>query len=107
MWTNYGNFHDITVTYCIKVIILSSTLCFRQLTFLISLSKVMDQDGELNHLRLQFQALQQQQEKRKLDRKKEREANRVIPSVTRDNIDVCQTHKHNDRWVLIKAKIND
>lgn len=24
----YGIFHDVTVTYCIKVIILSSTLCF-------------------------------------------------------------------------------
>lgn len=93
----YGIFHDVTVTYCIKVIILSSTLCFWQFKFLIPLSKVMDQDGELNHLRLQFQALQQQQEKRKLDRKKEREANKVITSVTRDNIDVCQTDKHNDR----------
>lgn len=97
----------ILLTYYIKVIILISTLCFRHFKFLISLSKVMDQDGELNHLRLQFQALQQQQEKRKLDRKKEREANKAIPSVTRDNIDVCQTDKHNDRWVLMKAKIND
>lgn len=65
----------------------------------------MDHDGELNHLRLQFQALQQQQEKRKLDKKKEREANKVISGVTRDNLDVSQTDKH--RWVLMKAKIND
>ncbi|XP_029687154.1 coiled-coil domain-containing protein 13 isoform X2 [Takifugu rubripes] len=48
---------------------------------------VMDNDGELNHLRLQFQALQQQQEKRKLDRKKEREANKVV---TQDYLDVSQ-----------------
>ncbi|XP_056911718.1 coiled-coil domain-containing protein 13 [Takifugu flavidus] len=47
----------------------------------------MDNDGELNHLRLQFQALQQQQEKRKLDRKKEREANKVV---TQDYLDVSQ-----------------
>lgn len=87
--------------------ILISTLCFPHFKFLISLSKVMDHDGELNHLRLQFQALQQQQEKRKLDRKKEREANKVITGVTRDNLDVSQTDKRNDRWVLIKAKIND
>ncbi|TWW73789.1 Coiled-coil domain-containing protein 13 [Takifugu flavidus] len=54
---------------------------------LFSLPKVMDNDGELNHLRLQFQALQQQQEKRKLDRKKEREANKVV---TQDYLDVSQ-----------------
>lgn len=57
----------------------------------------MDHDGELNHLRLQFQALQQQQEKRKLDRKKERKANKVITDVTQDNLDVSQADKHNDR----------
>lgn len=57
----------------------------------------MDHDDELNHLRLQFQALQQQQEKRKLDRKKEREANKVITGVTHDHLDVSQTDKHNDR----------
>lgn len=67
----------------------------------------MDHDGELNHLRLQFQALQQQQEKRKLDRKKERKANKVITDVTQDNLDVSQADKHNDRWVQMKAKIND
>lgn len=57
----------------------------------------MDHDGELNHLRLQFQALQQQQEKRKVDRKKEREANKVITAVTRDNLGVSQANKHIDR----------
>lgn len=61
----------------------------------------MDHDGELNHLRLQFQALQQQQEKRKLNRKNERETNKVITDVTQDNL-VSQTDKHNDRWVLMK-----
>lgn len=57
----------------------------------------MDPDGELNHLRLQFQALQQQQEKRKLDRRKESEANAVITGVTRDNVDVSQTDNNNER----------
>lgn len=72
----------------------------RHFTFLISLTKVMDHDSELNHLRLQFQALQQQQEKRKLDRKKEKETNKVITGVTQDHTD-----KQNDRWVLMKANI--
>lgn len=57
----------------------------------------MEHDGELSHLRLQFQALQQQQEKRKLDRKKEREANKVITSVTQDNLSVSQPNKSNER----------
>lgn len=34
----------------------------------------MDQDAQLNNLRLQFEALQKQQEKRKLERKKDKEA---------------------------------
>lgn len=59
----------------------------------------MDHDGELNHLRLQFQALQQQQERRKVDQKKEREAKRVITGVTPESLDVSQTDKHIDRWV--------
>lgn len=78
------------------MILLISTLFFCHFKFLISLSKVMDHDGELNHLRLQFQALQQQQEKRKLNRKNERETNKVITDVTQDNL-VSQTDKHNDR----------
>lgn len=61
----------------------------------------MDHDGELNHLRLQFQALQQQQEKRKLDRKKEREANKVL---TQDYLDVSQPDISIDRWVLTTDK---
>lgn len=35
---------------------------------------MMEQDDELNELRLQFQALEKQQEKRKLERKKKNEA---------------------------------
>lgn len=96
-YVKYENFNDITVTYYNKVIILISTFFPCHFKFLISLSKVMDHDGELNHLRLQFQALQQQQEKRKLDRKKERKANKVITGVTQDNLDASQADKHNDR----------
>lgn len=68
----------------------------------------MEPDGEMNHLRLQFQALQQQQEKRKLDRKKEREANKVITSVAQDRIDLdaSQPDKRSARWVLIRVKIH-
>ncbi|XP_078790360.1 coiled-coil domain-containing protein 13 isoform X4 [Oryzias latipes] len=36
--------------------------------------QTMDQDAQLNNLRLQFEALQKQQEKRKLERKKDKEA---------------------------------
>lgn len=61
----------------------------------------MDNDGELNHLRLQFQALQQQQEKRKLDRKKEREANKVV---AQDYLVVSQPDVSIDRWVLTTNK---
>lgn len=57
----------------------------------------MDHDGELNHLRLQFQALQQQQEKRKLDRNKEREANKAITSVSQDHLDASQPDIRGDR----------
>uniref|UniRef100_H3CST2 Coiled-coil domain containing 13 n=1 Tax=Tetraodon nigroviridis TaxID=99883 RepID=H3CST2_TETNG len=59
---------------------------------------IMDHDGELNHLRLQFQALQQQQERRKVDQKKEREAQRVITGVTPESLDVSQTDKHIDSF---------
>ncbi|KAM8850415.1 coiled-coil domain-containing protein 13 isoform 2-T5 [Spinachia spinachia] len=38
----------------------------------------MEQDDELNDLRLQFQALEKQQEKRKLERKKKNEADRRL-----------------------------
>lgn len=76
---------DENILYCISLHIW---------LLLFSLPKVMDSDGELNHLRLQFQALQQQQEKRKLDRKKEREANKVV---TQDYLDVSQPDISIDR----------
>lgn len=48
----------------------------------------MEHDDELNDLRLQFQVLQKQQEKRKLDRKKEKEADRLTLSVAQDDLDL-------------------
>lgn len=48
----------------------------------------MEHDDELNDLRLQFQVLQKQQDKRKLDRKKEKEADRLTLSVAQDDLDL-------------------
>lgn len=48
----------------------------------------MEHNDELNDLRLQFQALQKQQEKRKLDRKKEKEPDKPNVSVTQDELDL-------------------
>ncbi|XP_070775669.1 coiled-coil domain-containing protein 13 [Enoplosus armatus] len=50
----------------------------------------MEHDGELNDLRLQFQALQKQQEKRKLDRKKEKEPDKLNDGVTQDDLDLSK-----------------
>lgn len=50
----------------------------------------MEHDDELNDLRLQFQALQKQQEKRKLDRKKEKVPNRLNNGVTQDDLDLSK-----------------
>lgn len=64
----------------------------------------MEHDDELNDLRLQFQALQQQQERRKLNRKKERATDKVNASVTQEILDVSkkviQADNVNDRWIL-------
>ncbi|XP_031721307.1 coiled-coil domain-containing protein 13 [Anarrhichthys ocellatus] len=49
---------------------------------------IMEHDDELNDLRLQFQALQKQQEKRKLDRKKKKEPDRLDVSVGQDDLDL-------------------
>lgn len=61
----------------------------------------MEQDDDLNDLRLQFQALQKQQEKRKLDRRKEKEQNTLNASATQDELDLSkqgvQTDNHEHR----------
>lgn len=61
----------------------------------------MEHDDELNDLRLQFQALQQQQERRKLNRKKERATDKHNASVTQEVLDVSkqviQADNINDR----------
>lgn len=63
----------------------------------------MEQDDELSDLRLQFQALQKQQEKKKLDRKKEKEPDKFNDSVTQDDLDLSkqdvQADNLEDRWV--------
>ncbi|XP_070700999.1 coiled-coil domain-containing protein 13 [Pempheris klunzingeri] len=48
----------------------------------------MEHHDELNVLRLQFQALQKQQEKRKLDRKKEKELDKNNTNVSQDDLDL-------------------
>ncbi|XP_018531851.1 coiled-coil domain-containing protein 13 isoform X1 [Lates calcarifer] len=52
------------------------------------MTEIMEHNDELNDLRLQFQALQKQQEKRKLDRKKEKEPDKPNVSVTQDELDL-------------------
>ncbi|XP_051258068.1 coiled-coil domain-containing protein 13 isoform X2 [Dicentrarchus labrax] len=56
----------------------------------------MEHDDELNDLRLQFQALQKQQEKRKLERKKEKEPEKLNGSVTQDELDLSKQGIHTD-----------
>ncbi|XP_037643551.1 coiled-coil domain-containing protein 13-like isoform X2 [Sebastes umbrosus] len=50
----------------------------------------MEHDDELNDLRLQFQALQKQQERRKLERKKEKEPDKPNFSATQDDLDLSK-----------------
>ncbi|XP_040000154.1 coiled-coil domain-containing protein 13 isoform X2 [Xiphias gladius] len=50
----------------------------------------MEHDDELSDLRLQFQALQKQQEKRKLDRKKAKEPDKLNVSVIQDDLDLSK-----------------
>ncbi|XP_036940489.1 coiled-coil domain-containing protein 13 isoform X2 [Acanthopagrus latus] len=50
----------------------------------------MEHDDELNDLRLQFEVLQKQQEKRKLDRKKEKEPDKLNVSAAQDDLDLSQ-----------------
>ncbi|XP_071347859.1 coiled-coil domain-containing protein 13 isoform X2 [Trachinotus anak] len=55
-----------------------------------SYKQIMEHDDELNDLRLQFQVLQKQQEKRKLERKKETEPDKLNVSVTQDDLDLSK-----------------
>uniref|UniRef100_A0A3Q0SNK6 Coiled-coil domain containing 13 n=1 Tax=Amphilophus citrinellus TaxID=61819 RepID=A0A3Q0SNK6_AMPCI len=48
----------------------------------------MEADDQLNELRLQFQALQKQQEKRKQERKKEKQADKLNVSGAQDDLDL-------------------
>ena len=60
----------------------------------------MEHDDDLNDLRLQFQALQKQQEKKKLDKIKEKEQNTVNVSAPQDDLDLstqdiqADNHEH-------------
>ncbi len=66
----------------------------------------MEHDGELNSLRLQFQALQKQQEKKKLERKKVKDPDKLNANITQDDLDLSkqgigiQAENLEDRWVL-------
>lgn len=48
----------------------------------------MEPEDELNDLRLQFHTLQRHQEKRKLDMKNKKEADKLEVSVTQDELDL-------------------
>ncbi|KAK1879427.1 Coiled-coil domain containing protein 13 [Dissostichus eleginoides] len=50
----------------------------------------MEHEDEMNDLRLQFQALQKQQEKRKLDRTKEKEPDKLNVIETQDDLDLSK-----------------
>ena len=53
-------------------------------------SQIMAPCDELDELRLQFQTLQKQQEKRKLDRKKEKEPDKLNVEVTQEDSGVLK-----------------
>ena len=69
----------------------------------------MEHDDELNDLRLQFEVLQKQQEKRKLDRKKEKEPDKLNVSAAQDDLDLSQqgiqADNPEDRWELQRLKL--
>lgn len=60
----------------------------------------MEHDDELKDLKLQFQALQKQQEKKILDRKKDKETDKLNVSDTQDDLDLSKQGVQEDRWVL-------
>ena len=60
----------------------------------------MDHGDEKNELLLQFQILQKQQEKKKLDRKKAKEAHKLNVKVTQDDSVQLKEGNLPGRWVL-------
>lgn len=64
----------------------------------------MEHDDELKDLKLQFQALQKQQEKKILDRKKDKETDKLNVSDTQDDLDLSKQGVQEDRWVLQRLK---
>ncbi|KAG8014232.1 Coiled-coil domain-containing protein 13 [Nibea albiflora] len=58
---------------------------------------IMEHDDELKDLRLQFQALQKQQEKKIVDRKKEKETDKLNVSDTQDDLDLSKQGTQEDR----------
>ncbi|XP_029381190.1 coiled-coil domain-containing protein 13 isoform X2 [Echeneis naucrates] len=62
----------------------------------------MEHDDELNDLRLQFQVLQKQQERRKLNRKKESELDKTNDGVTVDDLSLANNLSANDRFLQIE-----
>lgn len=69
----------------------------------------MESDDQMSELRLQFQALQKQQEKRKQGRKKEKQADKHDDSGAQDDLDLSKQGIQADsdipqnRWVLMKC----
>ncbi|XP_034558496.1 coiled-coil domain-containing protein 13 isoform X2 [Notolabrus celidotus] len=57
---------------------------------LVPYTEIMEQEDELNDLRLQFQKLQKQQEKRKLERKQEKEQLKFNASASQDDLDLSE-----------------
>ncbi|XP_019122661.2 coiled-coil domain-containing protein 13 isoform X1 [Larimichthys crocea] len=57
----------------------------------------MEHDDELKDLKLQFQALQKQQEKKILDRKKDKETDKLNVSDTQDDLDLSKQGVQEDR----------
>lgn len=70
----------------------------------------MEQDEQMNDLRLQFQELQKQQEKRKLDSKKEKAQDKLDDTGTQDDLELSmqgiQADNHQDRWVYSDYEMN-
>ncbi|XP_034090300.1 coiled-coil domain-containing protein 13 isoform X2 [Gymnodraco acuticeps] len=66
----------------------------------------MEHEDEMNDLRLQFQALQKQQEKRKLDRTKEKEPDKLKPIETQDDLDLSKQgiQAENVEHILLQDK---
>uniref|UniRef100_A0A3B5ASA1 Coiled-coil domain containing 13 n=1 Tax=Stegastes partitus TaxID=144197 RepID=A0A3B5ASA1_9TELE len=58
---------------------------------------IMERDGQLNDLRLQFQTLQKQQERRQLDRKKEKDPDKLNVADAQDGLDLSKQDSPKDR----------